>query len=233
MGHFAEMRRRFLRSVIAIGVTTMLAFFFVSPIMEVLTAPAPDLDLTAIDLLENMSMFFKISLFTGFIVAFPYLVYQFFAFLTPAMTPRERRFVFTALPFIAILFLAGVAFAYFIALPPALGFFQTFLDEWVHMQPRITSYINVVTRLILGVGLAFELPIVIMALARLGIVSPQWLSSKRRIWIVVAFVLGALITPTFDPINQTIVAVPLIVLYELSIWLSKLVYRKKRERGLS
>jgi sec-independent protein translocase protein TatC len=233
MGHFAEMRRRFLRSVIAIGVATMLAFFFVNPIMEVLTAPAPDLDLTAIDLLENMSMFFKISLFTGFIVSFPYLIYQFFAFLTPAMTPRERRFVFTALPFIGVLFLAGVAFAYFVALPPALGFFQTFLDEWVHMQPRITSYINVVTRLIIGVGLAFELPIVIMALARLGIVSPQWLSGKRRIWIVVAFVLGALITPTFDPINQTIIALPLIILYELSIWLSKLVYRKKRERGLS
>ncbi len=233
MGHFAEMRRRFLRSAIAIGIGTVLSFFFVNQIMEILTAPAPDLDLTAIDLLENMSMFFKISLFTGFIISFPYVIYQFFAFLAPAMTPREKRFVFTAIPFIGGLFLAGVAFAYFVAMPPALNFFQTFLDEWVHMQPRITSYVNVVTRLIVGVGLAFELPILIMALARLGIVSPQWLAGKRRIWIVVAFVLGALITPTFDPINQTIIALPLIILYELSIWLSKLVYKKKRERGLS
>ena len=233
MGHFAEMRRRFLRSVIAIGVATMLAFFFVGPIMDILTAPAPDLDLTAIDLLENMSMFFKISLSTGFIVAFPYVIYQLFAFLAPALTPREKRFVFTAVPFISGLFLAGVAFAYFIALPPALNFFRTFLDEWVHMQPRITSYINVVTRLLIGVGLAFELPILIMALARLGIVSPKWLAGKRKIWIILAFVLGALITPTFDPINQTIIAVPLIVLYELSILLSRLVYKKKKEPAIA
>ena len=126
-------------------------------------------------------------------------------------------------------FMVGVAFAYYVAMPPAFRFFATFGSSWVDIQPTISSYINVVTRLMIGVGLSFEMPLIIMVLARIGVVSPKWLAGKRKVWVVVAFVLGAIITPTFDPINQTIIAAPLIVLYELSIWLAKLVYKKKKE----
>ena len=127
------------------------------------------------------------------------------------------------------MFLFGVAFAYFIALPPALNFLLKFMSDIAEPQIRISNYINIVTRLIVSVGLIFETPIIIMFLSRMGIVSPQWLARRRRLWIVLAFVIAALITPTFDPINQTIIALPLIILLELSILLAKLVYKKRAE----
>jgi len=234
MGHFTEMRRRFLRSVIAVVVATMASFFAFDLIMAFLMAPAPpDLKVQTTTLMEPLSIFFKVSLTAGFIIAFPYLMYQLFAFLSPAMTGREKRFVFTAVPFIGGLFLVGVAFAYFVAMPPAFNFFATFGADWFSIEPTISSYINVVTRLLIGVGLSFELPLLIMVLARVGIVSPKWLAGKRKVWVVIAFVLGAMITPTFDPINQTIIALPLIVLYEISIILARLVYRRKKESALA
>jgi sec-independent protein translocase protein TatC len=127
------------------------------------------------------------------------------------------------------MFLAGVAFAYYVALPPALGFLLNFGSGIAESQIRIENYINVVIRLILMVGLVFETPIIIMLMARLGLVTPQWLAKRRKLWIILSFVLAAIITPTFDPINQMIIAFPLIILLELSIWLSRLVYKKRGE----
>ena len=228
MGHFAEMRKRFFRGAGAVVVATLISFIFFDQIMLFLTAPAPDLNLQTVTIMEPLTIFFKVCLTAGFIIAFPYLLYQLFAYLAPALTVKEKRYVFTSVPFIGGLFLGGVAFAYYVAMPPAFNFFATFGSSWVDIQPTISSYINVVTRLMIGVGLSFELPLLIMVLARIGIVSPQWLAGKRKVWLVLAFVLGALITPTFDPINQTIIAVPLIILYELSIFLAKIVYKKKK-----
>jgi sec-independent protein translocase protein TatC len=128
-----------------------------------------------------------------------------------------------------VMFLAGVAFAYYIALPPAMYFFSTFGSAWVDIQPTISSYINIVTRLMIGVGIVFETPIIIMVLTRMGLVTPKWLAARRKLWIVVSFILAALITPTFDPINQSIIAIPLIILLELSILLARLVYKKRAE----
>src|SRR4030067_757032 len=110
------------------------------------------------------------------------------------------------LPGVTVMFLAGVAFAYFVALPRAMGFFATFGNEWVSVEPSISDYINIVTRLLVAVGLVFETPIIIMFLARMGVVSPKWLAARRKMGIVLAFVIAAIITPTFDPINQTIIA---------------------------
>jgi len=123
---------------------------------------------------------------------------------------------------------AGMAFAYFVALPRAMDFLFGFGTDVVEVVPRIKDYINVVTRLLVATGLSFEMPVIIMVLARVGIASPNWLAGKRKIWIVVAFILAAIITPTIDPITQTAIAGPLIVLYELSIWLARMVYRKKQ-----
>ncbi len=229
MGHFREMRKRFFRGVYAVIAATLLSFIFFEQIMAFLTAPAPELNLQTVTMLEPLTIFFKVCLACGFVIVMPFLLYQLFAFLAPALTPKEKRYVFMTVPFIGGLFLVGVAFAYFVAMPPAFKFFATFGSSWVDIQPTISSYINVVTRLMIGVGLSFEMPLVILVLARIGVVSPKWLAGKRKVLVVVAFVLGAIITPTFDPINQTIIAAPLIVLYELSIWLAKLVYKKKKE----
>ena len=216
--------------MIAIVVATALAFIFYNQIFDFLLIPAgPDFDPNYIEVMEMISTIFKVCLTAGFIIAMPFIVYQFFAFLAPALRPNEKRYVYMAVPFVGALFLAGVAFAYYVALPAALDFLLSFGAGIADPEIRISNYINIVTRLLVAVGISFELPIIIMVMARVGIVTPEWLAGKRKIWLVVAFVLGALITPTFDPINQTIIAIPLIILYELSIILARIVRRRKKE----
>jgi len=125
------------------------------------------------------------------------------------------------------MFVGGIAFGYFILIPPATRFLITFGSDIAVPQIKIGNYISIVSRLLLAIGLAFEMPVVTTFLARLGIITSKWLASKRKIAIISAFILAAIITPTFDPINQSLVAVPLIILYEMSIWLAKLVQRKE------
>jgi sec-independent protein translocase protein TatC len=229
MVHLKELRNRIMYSVIAVVVTTAIALIFGNQILMLLKLPAGNMELITIELVENMGVYFKVSLAAGVMASMPILVYQIFAFAAPGLTSKEKKLIMSILPAITIMFILGVAFAYFVALPPALNFLYTFNSDVATPQIRLENYVSVVTRLLLVIGLVFETPLIIMALARLGVVSPQWLASRRRLWIVLAFVLSAIITPTFDPINQTIIAVPLILLLELGILLSRLVYKKKRE----
>jgi sec-independent protein translocase protein TatC len=169
----------------------------------------------------------RVCLAGGIILATPYLTYEFIMFVAPALTPKEKRYVYIILPWIALMFAGGVVFGYFILIPPAINILTSMGSEFATAQIRIGNYVSVVTRLLLAIGLVFELPVVSTFLARLGIISSKWLASKRKIAIILAFILAAIITPTFDPINQSLVAVPLVLLYELSIWLARLVQKKK------
>lgn len=227
LGHLDELRKRLLKSVIAVSITSALSFIFASKIFGILTLPIEGVNLTYIDMTEMLGTYMKVCLAAGIFLAMPYLVYQLLMFVAPALTPKEKKYVYFILPWIAIMFIGGVVFSYFILLPPAVKFLTTFGSEIADPQIRIGSYISVVTRVILAVGIVFELPVISTFLARLGVITPGWLASKRKLSIVFAFVLGAIITPTFDPINQSLVALPLIVLYEMSIWLAKLVQRKR------
>jgi sec-independent protein translocase protein TatC len=229
MGHIREMRDRLIKSAIAVAIGIGITFIFCPQIIEFLKAPAGDIDLQAIEVVENLAVFFKVALAGGVIISMPFLVYQLFAFVSPALTSKEKGYIYKILPAVTIMFLGGVAFAYYVALPPALNFLKNFMSGMAETQWRISDYINIVTRLIVAVGLVFETPIIIMFMARMGLVSPQWLARRRKIWVVIAFIIAALITPTFDPINQTIIALPLIILLELSIILSKFVYKKRAE----
>jgi sec-independent protein translocase protein TatC len=230
MVHLKELRDRLMWSSIAVIIATAIALFMGNQIMLLLKRPAPaDIQLIAVDLLENMSVWFKVSLTSGVIMAMPFLVYQLFAYVAPGLTSREKKLVLSVLPGITVMFLAGVAFAYFVALPPAINFLFDFNRNVAEPMISLNSYVNIVTRMLLVIGLVFETPIIIMGLARLGVVSPQWLASRRRLWIVVAFILAAIITPTFDPGTQLTIAIPLILLNELGILLARLVYKKKRE----
>jgi len=134
-------------------------------------------------------------------------------FVSPALTHKERKYVYLILPWIALMFLGGVAFGYFIQIPPATKFLITFGSEIATPQIKIGNYISIVSRLLVAIGLVFEMPVVTTFLSRLGIITPKWLANKRKVAIIFAFILGAIITPTFDPINQTLVAAPLIILY--------------------
>jgi sec-independent protein translocase protein TatC len=227
LGHFQELRRRLIWSVIAVAVGTVISFIFCDWIIYYLKLPAGNPELIRTEVTEAISVYMRVSFFGGLALAMPVITYHAIMFISPALLPREKRYIYLVLPWIAIMFLGGVAFGYFVLLPPALRFLFDFGSSVATPMFRIGNYISVVTRLLLAIGLIFELPVVSTFLARLGIVKPEWLASKRKMAVVVAFVVAAIITPTFDPVNQTLVAVPLIILYEMSIWLAKLVYRRK------
>ena len=227
LGHLAELRKLLIKSLIAVVITTIFSFIFYQQIFDMLIRPAQGINLIFVEMTEMLGTIMRVCLVSGIILAMPYLTYQLIMFVSPALTRRERRYVYLILPWIALMFAAGVIFTYFILLPPAIKFLTTFGSDIATPQIKIGNYISIVTRLLLAVGLVFEMPVVTTFLARLGIVKSKWLADKRKIAIILAFILAGIITPTFDPINQSLVAVPLIVLYELSIWLARLVQPKK------
>jgi sec-independent protein translocase protein TatC len=190
-----------------------------------LIAPAGHINLIFTEMTEMLGTYMLVALAGGIVLAMPFFVYQIIMFVSPALTRQEKRYIYFALPWITLMFAGGVAFGYYVLLPPAMKFLVSFGSDIATPQIKIGNYISLVTRLLVAIGVVFELPVVTTFLAKLGIVSPQTLARQRKWAIIGAFVLAAFITPTVDPINQSLVAVPLVVLYEMSIWLAKLVYR--------
>jgi len=226
IGHIGELRKRLIRSLIVVAITSILAFVFYDWIFDILIFPVKGIELQAIELTEMLGTIMRVSLVSGIIVAIPWLTYELIMFASPALTRREKKYVYLILPWIALMFAGGVAFSYFIIVPRMISFLLTFGSDIATTVPRIRDYISIVTRLLLTVGLIFEMPVLTTFMARIGVLKPQWLSGKRKIAIVLAFILAAIITPTIDPINQCLVALPMVALYEMCIWLAKLVYKR-------
>jgi sec-independent protein translocase protein TatC len=224
--HLLELRQRLIKCVIAIAVGSVIAFIFYEWIFYILKLPADELNLVFIEMTEMLGTIMRVCLIAGIIIAMPYLVFQGIMFVSPALTPREKKYVYIILPWIALMFMGGVAFGYFVLIPPATRFLLSFGADIASPEIRVGNYIAVIARLLLAIGIVFEMPVITTFLARLGVLKPHWLSDHRRTAIIVAFILAAIITPTFDPINQCLVAIPLIILYEMSIWLARLVYKK-------
>ena len=185
--------------------------------------------LVFIEVTEMLAVTLKVSLVSGLVLAFPIILYQIIMFAAPGLTAREKRYLFTFMPAVLLAFAAGVAFGYIVLIPPAINFLLNWGSDIATPMIRIGNYVNVVVMLLFWMGVVFETPVVMFVLAKLGIVSWRGFARWRRHWIVVAFILGALITPTFDPINQSLVAGPLILLYEMGIWLSRLATRGRPE----
>ena len=227
LGHLSELRHRLIKCLIAVLVTTVISFVFANQIFHVLILPTQGINLIFIEMTEMIGTYMKVSLASGIILAMPYLVYQVIMFVSPALTRKEKKYVYLILPWIAFMFMGGVVFGYFILIPPATKFLITFGSNIATPQIKIGNYISIVTRLLLAIGCVFEMPVITTFLARLGVITPGWLSRKRKGAVIFAFILAAIVTPTIDPINQCLVAVPLIGLYEVSIWLARLVQRKE------
>ena len=224
--HLDELRRRLMVAVIALAVGTALAFLLAPQILEFLTVPICGLDeLQAIELTEPIGVYMRVSLLAGAILAMPIMVYEVMAFVVPGLLPHEKRGLLIALPFIFLFFLAGAAFAYYVMLPVAVPFLANF--GGIQGNFRISSYISFTNRMILWVGVTFEMPLIIAALARLGIITPQALRKGWRIAVAAIAVLAAVITPTVDPVNMAIVMLPLLLLYLLSIVLATWMYRRR------
>ncbi|MEP7200726.1 MAG: twin-arginine translocase subunit TatC [Chloroflexota bacterium] len=164
---------------------------------------------------------FKVDLFAGAGMALPIVLYEIVAFLMPGLLPNEKRYVFFLVPAIAVFFAAGVVFAYYLMLPFALNFLFTFGSDIATPLPSINEYISFVTSVLFWVGLTFQTPLIIFFLAKVRLVNVPKLKRFRRFAIVGAFIVAAFVTPTPDPINQAIVALPIILLYELGIILAR------------
>lgn len=227
ISHLRELRDRLIKAVIVLAITTGLSFFFTDALFRILLRPAGDLDLVYTAVTEFLSTYFKVALLGGLVLSLPFIVLQIVLFIRPALLPSEKRYLYIALPGVTLSYMAGVAFGYFVLLPPALGFLFSFGADIARPMISIGNYISVVTTLLLWLGLVFEMPFVLFILTRLGIVTPKGLAKKRRWAFVLAFVLGAFITPTPDPLNQTIVALPIMALYEVGTQLSKLAYHQR------
>lgn len=223
--HLEELRKRLIISLVALAIATIIAFPFTPLVFQILTRPAPGIKPIYIEVTEMLGTYFKVAIITGLALAMPVILYQVVMFVAPGLTRSEKRYLYLLLPGVILSFIIGVLFGYFVLLPPAIGFLLTFGSDIATPQIRIGNYVSTVTTLLLWLGLSFETPIIIYFLARIGLITPKMLAGGRRFAVVGAFILGAVITPTFDPVNQSLVAFPLILLYELGIWLAKLAWR--------
>ena len=214
---------------------SVISFVFFEQIIEVLVSPAKDLglgtggELIYTEVTELLTTAIKVSFVSGLILASPVILFQVVMFIAPGLTSREKRYLFGFMPAVLLAFVGGVAFAYYVLTPPALHFLLTFGGDVAVPLIRISNIINLMIRLLFWMGLAFETPLVMYLLASLGIVSAQGLGRFRRFWVVVAFILAAIITPTVDPVNQGLVAGPLLVLYEAGILLARIAGRGRKK----
>ena len=226
--HLDELRRRLTWAAIVVVICTVVAFIFHQQILRLLMEPAsgfpgvPNQKPVYTDLTEFIGIAMKASLLAGIFVSLPFLLWQLVMFVSPGLNPTEKRYLYILMPVSVIIFLLGAAFGYFVLFPPAVKFLITFGSDVATPMIRIGNYVGLMLSLLFWMGVIFELPIVLFFLSRIGVVRPAFLSRNRKWAIVLSFVLGALITPTLDPINQTLVAIPVLVLYEVGIILSKL-----------
>jgi sec-independent protein translocase protein TatC len=226
--HLEELRFRLFVSAVFVVIGLGISAYFGQDIIDLLKKPAearsPDFQLQFIEPFELFVTYFRVSLLGGLILGMPMIVYQGLRFVSPGLKGNERRWLYGTVFGATLLFLAGVAFAYYVALPPALDFLLHFGGgEIAQPNIRVGSYVDFVTRLLFWTGVAFETPLVVMYLARFRIVSARQLLRWWRFAIVGAFVIAAIVTPTIDPVTQSLVAGPIIVLYFLGILLAVLV----------
>jgi sec-independent protein translocase protein TatC len=226
--HLRELRSRLIKATLAVVLTTGISLTFAEQEVALLSRLAEGHPLIALKPTETFVAYIKVAFITGIAMSMPLLVYQLFRFIAPGLTRRERRLILVSLPAITLLFAGGVLFCYFIVLPSALEFLLNFGKEHVTVTPTVSDFLSFVTRFLMAMGLAFETPLIIFLLAKLGVATPRRLRRFRRWAYVLAFILAAIITPTPDPINQTIVAVPIILLYELGTLLARLAVREPK-----
>lgn len=223
--HFNELRQRLFKAVLALVLATVATSVFTPTILKYLAEPY-DGDLVILTPTGSVVMYFRVALMSGGIISIPFITYQLMMFIMPGLTKAERRWVMMALPATTGFFLLGVAFAWFIMVPSALGFLQGFQDDIFLDQWTAQEYFSFLTTIIFWIGVAFEMPIVFYVLGRLGFVTSQTLIHHWRLAVVIISIMAAVITPTVDPFNMLLVMAPLLVLYVLSIGLVAISRRK-------
>lgn len=228
--HLEELRWTLMRSLIAIVIGAIICFFFSEYIIAALKALAPPDKMTLVILgpTDGFVTVVKVAVFSGLILAMPFVAWEFWKFIVPGLLQKEKKLVPPIVFFTVLCFLAGAAFAYFVILNFALDFLLNFLEQTENMI-AVGKYLGFVVTIILVFGVVFELPVLSFFLSSIGLLTPDFLRKNRRYGIVIIFIVAALLTPP-DISTQLLLAGPLIILYEISIWVSAFVVRRKKEK---
>lgn len=237
LGHLNELRIRLTYIAIALLVTTAFSFAFAEPMLLFMLQPyaegiGGEVELQTLEPTEGIETFFKVSLLAGSILAMPMILYQFWQFIVPGLTREERRYVFIFLPSTLLLFVLGILFAWFVLIPAAVFFLAGFLGSVFKPEWTPTGYIGFVLRMLFWLGLAFEMPVIVYFVARVGVVTARTLREQWRFAVVGIAVLAAVITPSIDPVTMLLTMAPLLVLYVLSIGLA-VIGQRQFERSVA
>jgi len=246
--HLADLRKRIIISLVFVVIGFAVCFNYSEDIFRALTFPlrygisititSPFIQLIEKKATHNTSLVFlapaeafwmhmKVSIIAGVVLSLPVIFFQFWKFISPGLLHKEKKYV---VPFVIItttFFLIGVAYCYFLVLPFAMGFLLTYKTESMVPMISVEKYVDFCLKFLLAFGAIFELPILIVFFTRIGIVSPKTLAKHRKYAILIAFIAAAILTPTPDVFNQTLMAVPMIVLYEIGLLVSRIFVRKK------
>jgi sec-independent protein translocase protein TatC len=219
--HLDELRKRLIIAGSATAATVLFsAFVLTSPIITLLTQPA-GIKLAALRPAETFTTYMKVAMTAGIALAMPIIIWQLMLFVLPGLKPNEKRWVYVGIPAITVAFAIGLTFGFFLVIPFAVRFLLGFMSDVIEAVWSVEAYLSFVSSLLLWIGVSFETPIVLFFLAKIGVVNSRMLAHYRRYALVGAFIIGAIITPTPDPFNQTIVSVPIYLLYELGVLLAR------------
>ena len=233
--HLEELRSRMIKCFIAVGIGFVLSYGFKEKLFDILTSPLVHLmdkggKLIFTGLPEAFFTYLKVALMSGVIIAVPVILYQFWMFVAPGLYDKERKLVVPIVVLSSLFFIAGAMFGYFVVFPFGFKFFLGFASETIKPLPSMREYLTLSSKMLLAFGIVFELPVIITFLAKLGIVSVDFLKKNRKYALLLFFVGSAVLTPP-DVITQLMMAFPLMILYEISIWGAKLFGTKKETTG--
>ena len=228
--HLSDLRRRIIFILISVAVTSAGAYYFIDEILNFVTQAGGIEDFVFISPTEAFFVIIKLSLLTGLMGAMPFIFYQVWKYIGVALKKNERKYLIYFGPLSYLLFLIGAAFAFKGVLPLGIKFLLSFSKQNITPLITLNAYVSFLGKMITAFGLMFELPVVILFLSKIGVVTPKTLKKGRKYAIVVIFVLAAFLTPP-DVISQIMLAVPVLAMYEISIWIC-IVVTKKREKKL-
>jgi len=234
--HVSELRKRLIISVITILISGIITFIFHKDILEFLLNPPNGLTYFQTtkpiytELTEYISVAIKVSIYVGILISSPVVFLQIILFLSPGLKKNEKIFLYLSIPIVYVTFGLGLIFGLYVLFPPAIKFLITFGSDIATPYIRIGNYISILISLLGWMGLIFQTPLIMFILGKLKIINSIKIKRFRRYFWVVSFILGAIITPTFDPVNQTLVAIPIILLYEIGFILVWIINRGTKEK---
>jgi len=234
--HLEELRKRLVRILIAVGIAFLGCFAFKEDLFRIVAQPLisvlpPGTHMVYTGLPEAFFTYIKVSFYAAIFLASPVVLYHIWKFISPGLFPKEKKFVAPFVITSTLLFVGGACFGYFLVLPSAYKFFLEFTTDFLKPMLSMREYLSLTLKLLLAFGIIFEIPVFLFFMTKIGLVTPRKLARMRRYAIVVCFIVAAIITPTPDAFTQCMMAIPMIVLYEVGILVSRLAVRKKDDTG--